>query len=350
MGIQGYASLMLLTVEKDHPHHEQLTEIEEYVQSGANLTRQLLGFARGGKYEIKPTNLNDLIEKTSSMFGRTKKEIRIEKRYEQDLWVVEADRGQIEQTLLNLYVNAWQAMPGGGILCLETANVEFDEDYTGTFDVQPGRYAKVSVTDSGTGMDEKTKNRIFEPFFTTKEMGRGTGLGLATVYGIVKGHKGVITVYSEKGHGTSFHIYLPASDKTMPEESPSVGKIVRGNETVLVVDDEDGIIRVSKALLETMGYRVLTTNNGRDAVEIYRRETATIDLVILDMIMPELGGGETFDLLKEINPQIRVILSSGYSLNDAAGQIMQRGCKGFIQKPFTMQSLSKKIREILDQP
>ncbi|MDD5169401.1 MAG: PAS domain S-box protein, partial [Syntrophales bacterium] len=348
MGIQGYASLMLFNLEANHPHFEQLRKIEEYVQSGANLTRQLLGFARGGKYEIKPTDLNDIIEKTSSLFGRTKKEIRIEKKYETAIWSADVDRGQIEQVLLNLYVNAWQAMPGGGNLLLETANLQLSSQNAETFDAKPGRYVRISITDTGVGMDDKTKIRIFEPFFTTKEMGRGTGLGLATVYGIVKGHNGIINVYSEKGHGTSFHIYLPASDKNIVKENSVTETLVRGDETILLVDDEEGILDVSREILTQLGYRVITARGGREAVEIYREEGKKIDLVILDMIMPQLSGGETFDLLQEINSGIKVILSSGYSLNSMASQIMERGCRSFIQKPFSVSAIAQRIREVLD--
>lgn len=346
MGIQGYASLMMLDMESHHPHHGQLKNIEEYVQSGANLTRQLLAFARGGKYEIKPTNLNEIMEKTATLFGRTKKEIRIETLFEPALWSVDVDRGQMEQVLLNLYVNAWHAMPGGGDLRLETANIrrkgEGGEAADADFD-----HVRISVKDSGVGMDEKTKSRIFEPFFTTKEMGRGTGLGLATVYGIVQGHGGIITVESEKGKGTAFHICLPASHRVVSEVAPSQEALERGKETILMVDDEAGIVSVSKALMAHLGYRVLVATSGREALEIYRKEGRAIDLVILDMIMPGMGGGETFDHLKEMNPEIRVILSSGYSLDGMASRIMKQGCRSFIQKPFNLSSLSQKIREAL---
>jgi two-component system cell cycle sensor histidine kinase/response regulator CckA len=347
MGIQGYTSLMLLKIETGHPQHEMLKKIEEYVQSGGNLTRQLLGFARGGKYEIVPVNLNELVEKTSALFGRTKKELLIEKRYEKDLWTVEVDLGQIEQILLNLFVNAWHAMPGGGTLYLETQNVELDEHYAAPLDTQPGRYVKISVTDTGVGMDEKTKKRIFEPFFTTKEMGRGTGLGLATVYGIVRGHKGIINVYSEKGQGTSFHLYLPASEKAAVAHAPSNERLATGHETILLVDDEDGIVEVTREILIQLGYRVVVAKSGQDALDLYEREGGTVDLVILDMIMPGMSGGDTFDRLKALNPTVRVILSSGYSLNGMASQIMQRGCRSFIQKPFSIAALSQKIREAI---
>ena len=348
MGIQGNTSLVLLNKTSTHPDYERLKGIEEGVRSGAELTRQLLGFARGGKYEVKPTHLNELIENQNRMFGRTKKQITIRDKYEDNLWTVEVDQGQIEQVLLNLYVNAWQAMPAGGDLYIQTENVTLDEDYTKPYAFEPGRYVKISVTDTGVGMDEATQQRIFEPFFTTQEMGRGTGLGLASVYGIIRNHGGIINVYSEKGEGTTFNIYLPASRKQVIEEKKVVGEALKGTETVLLVDDEDMIIDVGVGILEELGYKVLIAKGGKEAVELYRKNKDKIDIVILDMIMPGVGGGATYDRLKKINPDIKVLLSSGYSINGQATEILERGCDSFIQKPFNMRDLSQKIREILD--
>jgi len=198
-------------------------------------------------------------------------------------------------------------------------------------------------------MDESIRKRAFDPFFTTKEMGRGTGLGLASAYGIVKNHNGIINVYSEKGQGTTFNIYLPVSKKEITEEPEPRKEIITGTETILFVDDEKSITEIGQQLLERLGYRVLTAGSGSEAIEIYRRERDRIDLIILDMIMPEMNGGETYDHLKEINPQIKVLLSSGYSLNGQAKTIMDRGCKGFIQKPFTVADISKRVRQILDE-
>jgi PAS domain S-box-containing protein len=348
MGIQGYASLMLLDTATTHPHREKLKSIEQLVQSGADLTRQLLGFSRGGRYETKPTNLNETIEKTSRMFGRTKKEISIFTKYEKELRSVEVDPGQIEQVLMNLYVNAWQAMPGGGTLFLETQNVVLDEYDAMGHDITPGEFVKIAVTDTGVGMDPQTMERIFDPFFTTKEMGRGTGLGLATVYGIVKGHKGIITVTSEKGKGTTFNIYLPVSAKAVPEQKEIQEEILRGKETILIIDDEEAIVATTKEMLENLGYRVMTARSGTEAIEIYKAGRDEIDLVVLDMIMPEMNGGETFDHLKRINPDIKTILSSGYSIDGQAQAILDRGCLAFLQKPFTMHILSQKVRQVLD--
>lgn len=199
-------------------------------------------------------------------------------------------------------------------------------------------------------MDEATRQRIFEPFFTTKEMGRGAGLGLASVYGIIKNHSGFINVYSKKGEGTTFNIYLPASESEISGQKSEISEDVRhGDETVLLVDDEDMIIDIGEQLLENIGYTVLIAKSGKEATEIYEKNKDKIDMVILDMIMPDMSGGDTFDRLKEINPEIKVLLSSGYSINGQATEILERGCDGFIQKPFSMKQLSRKIREILDK-
>jgi two-component system, cell cycle sensor histidine kinase and response regulator CckA len=348
MGIQGYTSLMLLDLAVSHPYYEKLRSIEDQVQSGADLTRQLLGFAQGGRYEVKPTNLNEIIKKTSSMFGRTKKEIAIHRKLKKDLWGVEVDQGQMEQVFLNLYVNAWQAMPGGGDIYLETRNVFLSDDEITRNAIQPGLYVQISIVDTGVGMDEKTRERIFDPFFTTKEMGRGTGLGLAMVYGIIKGHGGAINVTSEPGHGTTFTIYLPGSERNIVEEKTVVIETVKGMETILLIDDEPVNLEVSGELLESLGYRVYMAGGGQEGMEIYEEKRDEIDLVILDMVMPGISGGETFDRLRESNPNIRVLLCSGYSINGQAQSILDRGCNGFIQKPYKMSHLSQKVRELLD--
>jgi len=348
MGILGSASLMLSNIRPNHPHYEGLKDIEQHVQSGAELTKQLLGFARGGRYEVKPIDLNKLIKKTSEMFGRTKKEIKISTKYQMDIWPVEADQSQIEQVILNLYVNAWQAMPGGGDLCLQSENVSLDQNHAKPLGIEHGRYVKLSITDTGAGMDEATRRRIFDPFFTTKEMGRGTGLGLASVYGIVKNHGGIIAVNSQKGEGTTFTIYIPASDMKIVEEKEVSGETLKGTETVLLVDDEDRIVDIGEKTLKFLGYKVLIARDGKEAVELYKKTPAGIDIVILDMIMPEMGGGEVYDCLKEINPHVKVLLSSGYSINGEATEIIKRGCNGFVQKPFSIKELSQRIREILD--
>ncbi|MCE5281746.1 MAG: PAS domain S-box protein [Deltaproteobacteria bacterium] len=347
MGIQGYTSLVLLKTDPSHPSYEKLKRIEEQVQSGADLTRQLLGFAREGRYAVKPTDMNDVLEQSSSMFGKAKKEISVHRKYGKDLWRVEVDRGQMEQMLMSLYINAWQAMPGGGDIFLETKNMILDEKHSLLYPVKPGRYIKISVTDNGTGMDEKTRKRIFDPFFTTKEIGRGTGLGLASVYGIIKGHGGYIDVYSEPGHGTTFTIYIPAVEREPAKEEMTAETIAKGTGTILLVDDEKTILEVSKELLESMGYTIYAAGSGQEATTIYTDKKDEIDLIILDMIMPGISGGEAFDRLRAINSRVKVLLSSGYSITGQAQEILDRGCNGFIQKPFHPEELLSKIREML---
>jgi len=349
MGIQGHASLMLLHIDAKHPLMTHLSGIEDMVQRGSGLTRQLLGFAKAGKYEVKGLDLNRLVEETSEMFGQTKKEIHVHKKYQKEIWPVEADETQIEQVLVNLYVNSWQAMPDGGNLYVETRNVALDEEQTGPFDMKSGNYVKISVTDTGIGMDRAIQERVFDPFFTTKEMERGTGLGLSSAYGIIKNHGGIIHVDSEEGKGSTFSIYLPASEKEVAvREERLADGILRGVETILLVDDEDIILDVGKQMLKEMGYEVLAARDGKEAVDVYRENRDGIDLVILDMIMPGMSGREAYDRMKENDPSLRVLLSSGYSIDGKAAEILERGCDGFIQKPFNIRELSKKIRGILD--
>jgi len=348
MGILGNVSLMLMHFDESHPFHERLKSMEEYVQRGSDLTKQLLGFARGGKYEVRATDLGAFVRRSAEMFGRTKKEIRIHHKASEGLWTVEIDRGQMEQVLLNLFVNAWQAMPGGGDLYLSVENTELAEEELLPYHLRKGRFVKLTVTDTGIGMDEATRERIFEPFFSTKERGRGTGLGLASVYGIVKNHGGFIVVESEIDIGTSFTIFLPASDKQVEGEDRKDSRIHKGKETVLLIDDEEMILEVGTRMLEGLGYRVLTASGGRQGLKVYEQNRDSIDLVILDMIMPDLGGKETFDAMRRQSPSVKVLLSSGYSLDGQAKEILESGCRGFIQKPFSMADLSKKMREILE--
>jgi CheY-like chemotaxis protein len=255
----------------------------------------------------------------------------------------------MEQVLLNLYVNAWQAMPAGGNLYLQTENVRISESEGISFRGKPGSYVKLSITDTGVGMDETTKERIFDPFFTTRQMGRGTGLGLATVYGIMKNHGGFINVYSEIGKGTTFNLYLPISGKSPLEKKTSPGKVWLGSGTLLLVDDEKMILNVTAPILRDLGYKVLTAGSGEEAIEIYKKNKYRIDLVILDVVMPSISGCQTFDRLIEIDPEVKVLLSSGYSINEQTADILKRGGRGFIQKPFDLERLSRKLKEILEK-
>ncbi|MFZ0613469.1 MAG: ATP-binding protein [Desulfobacterales bacterium] len=347
MGVQGRTSLMLSEIGADHPHFENLKGIEDHVRSASNLTRQLLGFARGGRYEVEALDLGLVIREKNRLFGRMQKGIVIQEKLPPDLWMVAADRSQIEQVLLNLYINAWQAMPGSGTLCVQAANIDLDAGGLAAYKLPAGRYVRISVADTGTGMDAATCDRIFEPFFTTKEMGRGTGLGLASAYGIIQSHGGFITVESTEGQGTTFDIYLPATDRPADITARPVAAIQRGAGTILLVDDEKMILAVGSQMLQRLGYEVLTASGGREAVRICKRHHGRIGLVILDFIMPDLGGKETCALLKAVNPAVKVLLSSGYALDGKAGAIAKYGCDGFIQKPFDLNTLSQKISRLL---
>ena len=348
MGIQGHISLLLYDLLQDHPHRERLEEIENYIKRGADLTKQLLGYARGGKYDVKPTNINDMLQNSAELFGRTRKEISISRRFEEELWSVDVDQGQMDQVFLNLFINASQAMPGGGNLDLRTENVVFSGADVKLVGVAEGRYVKISVSDDGMGMDTRTRERIFEPFFSTKPKGVGTGLGLASAYGIIKNHGGGIHVASEPGRGTTFTIYLPVTEARPAVEERREEEIFTGWETIMVVDDEQNNVLVMKEMLEILHYRVIPVGSGQEAVAVYMEKGKEIDLVILDMIMPGISGGRTFDILRGINPDVAVLLASGYSAGGEARAIINRGCRGFIQKPFHLQALSRKVREVLN--
>lgn len=348
MNIQGNVSIMLMDIDPSDPYYENLKKIEASVENAASLTKQILGFARAGKYHIQETDLREIVDKTAKLFGHARKEIAIHTKFGDSIWLVRADQSQMEQALLNIFVNAWQAMPSGGNIYIKVDNVTIDETYITTLAVQLGRYVKISVTDTGVGMDEEIKQRVFDPFFTTREIGRGTGLGLASVYGIVKNHGGFVNVYSEKGKGSTFNIYLPAYEKIKKEEEKKeTGARIPGTGLVLFVDDEQMIIDVGQAILKRLGYSVITATGGEQAVDIYNKNRDKIDLVILDMIMPDMPGSEVFTKIRAINPDAKILLSSGYALDGQASGIMEKGCNGFIQKPFSVNKLSAKLSEIL---
>jgi PAS domain S-box-containing protein len=348
MGIQGNTSLALLDTEAEHPTYEKLLNIASYVKNATELTRQLLGLGKGGKYEVLTCELSSLVNQVVDMFGRTRKELIIHKKFEADPLSVKVDQGQIDQVLLNIFVNAWQAMPGGGSITIETEKAHLDETDVNPFDLPAGDYARLTVTDTGEGIDEKNLARVFDPFFTTKEKERGTGLGLASAYGIIKNHGGIITVSSRRGEGTTFTIFLPITVQSPPVAASPPPSVSASSETILLVDDEAMIIEVGSRMLEKMGYVVLTAAGGKQAVDLLKKHGQGIDLVILDMIMPEMSGSETFNRIKALTPDVRVLLSSGYSVDGQAAEILQRGCEGFIQKPFDIETLSAKVREVLN--
>ena len=349
MGIQGRASLMLMDSDAGHPHYEHLKAIEDHVRSASELTRQLLGLARGGKYEAVPSDLNELIRHTVEMFGRTHKEITLFTVLEPRLWTVEIDRTQIEQVLLNLLVNAWQAMPQGGQITVDSQNVELPaRRCRAPSRSAAGRFVRVGVSDLGVGMDEETRSRIFDPFFTTKEMGAAPAWAWPRPTASSRTMAASSPCRARRAAAAPSMSTCPRPTKTVgtvqeARAEPSPG----GSETILLIDDEEMILDVARQMLVTLGYSVLTAGGGSQALEVFRENHERIDLVILDMIMPQMSGGRVFACLQEIDPRARVLLSSGYSINGQAMEIMRQGCRGFIQKPFSIKDLALKIREVL---
>ncbi len=350
-GIQGYAELLLLNIGPDHPEYRKLQAISQAAVRGGELVKRLLTFARkvDGKQQI--LHLNSEVRTVKKLLERTiPRMIRISLDLREDLKTVRADPIQIEQVLMNLSVNAKDAMPGGGDLRIETRNEILDASYCRTHaEVKPGAYVSLSVSDTGHGMEKEVLDKIFTPFFTTKEMGKGTGLGLAMVFGIVKDHGGHITCYSEPGKGTLVKILLPAAGETADatEETPpplSEG----GNETIMIVDDEPYILDMAEQILEQFGYRVLMADDGNSAAELYRRNADEIDLVILDLNMPGLGGWDCLRRLLDINPDVKVVIASGFSANGALRNEMAPRVAGFINKPYHLRELVEIVRKILD--
>jgi len=351
MAIEGLASLILQDTGADHPHYATLTKIEKQVKNGAKLTAQLLGYARRERSESTLIDLNHVVRETAEAFGRTRKQIAINLDLDDALRPVDANPGQIEQVLLNLCVNAADAMSDGGRLSFKSSNATREVMQNHARMPIRGEYVQLDVQDSGVGMDEATRERIFEPFFTTKEMGRGTGLGLASVFGIVKSLGGFIEVDSEIERGTTFRIFLPASSRILTADLQPAREqtVMTSSRTVLLVDDEEVVLDVGVQMLQHFGYAVLPAANGQEALRIYAENKEKIDLVILDMVMPDMGGRAVYDRLKQCNSEVKVLLSSGYSLSGEASEIMKSGCNGFIQKPFNIKELTAQIDHILQQ-
>jgi two-component system, cell cycle sensor histidine kinase and response regulator CckA len=346
-GILAGLSLIELRLGSDSLHDAEIQEIKGLVLRGADVVGQLLGFARRGKYTVRPVDLAKVIKKMRAMFGRTRRDLTIQYDFAPGLKAVLMDNTQLEQVLLNLFLNAGHAMPDGGRLMLRARDVALSNEQTEVYGVTPGCFVELVIADTGVGMDAATQARIFEPFFTTKPTGLGSGLGLASVYGIIKNHGGMITVDSELGKGTAFTLFLPATDLHPEKDVISSTEIHRGEGTILVVDDEVGLLTSLSKALETLGYKVLTAIGGAEAVEIVREHRDELSLVILDLIMPEMSGAKTYDALRKIAPKLKVLLSSGYSIEGQADELLARGYSGFIQKPFDLARLSAKLKEIL---
>ncbi|MBT7261988.1 MAG: response regulator [Desulfobacula sp.] len=354
MGIQGHLSLLQLNVDATQKVTTHAMHIGRLVETASELTKRLLGFARGGKYQISTLNINELFTSTLTIFKPTRKDIIIHERYEKNLLPVNADSSQIEQVFINLLANASQAMTGSGDIFVTTQNSMINEDHDYPFEVKPGRYTKLTIKDTGIGMDLETQKKIFDPFFSTKEIGnnKGRGLGLSTVYGIIKNHGGFILVDSEKTKGASFHIWLPASNnipvKKIKKPRP-FDQLQKGSETVLLVDDDEAVINIGKAFLEKLGYKPIIAKNGLEAIEIFRSYKYEISLVVLDLNMPETDGKQAFSEIKKIRENARILISTGQVIDDEIEGFLNQGCHGFIQKPFSLNTFAKTLRKIIDK-
>ncbi len=349
--VLGYSEFMLQRKKEGEPDYDGLKKIYQAGKRGADLVQSLLTFSRKVETKYVPVNLNQEIIQVQRLLSRTiPKTIKIDLHLGGDLESIKADPSQVGQVLMNLGVNARDAMPNGGILTIETANVRLDKEYCSShLDATPGNYVLLTISDTGQGMDKKTLSHIFEPFFSTKEKGKGTGLGLATVYGIVKQHDGRIMCFSEPGHGTRFKIYLPAIQaEEITETPPNELAILGGTETVLLVDDDDVVRDLGATLLVDFGYKVIAASNGKEALEIYHREGERISLIILDLIMPEMDGMKCLAEVLRVNPKAKVIIASGYSESGSGSGAMARGAKGYVPKPYNIRQLLNAIREILD--
>lgn len=352
-GILGYANIIKSNAQLGDSVHKGADVIEVAAKRAARLTEQLLGFARKGKHQNVPVDLHDTVREAIDLLNRTiDKRISIKQHFHVEKATVLGDPGQMQQVLLNLAINARDAMPTGGDLVFETNLVDIDETFCKTHPgTVPGKYIMASVSDTGCGISDNVRERIFEPFFTTKEIGKGTGMGLAMVYGIVKNHKGSIWVYSEVDRGTIVKVYFPVfgTAETSNESVPE-GEIKHGSGRIILVDDEEVVRDVAAAMLETIGYDVIQAAGGQDAVELFKDNHDTIDLAIIDMIMPKMGGRECFLAFREIDPNMRAILSTGFGLDGAAQEIIDLGMQGFIQKPYVLRELSNAVARVMDKP
>ena len=348
MAIQGNLSLISMSLRPDHPVRKHLDRINQSTEKGSRLAREILSFAKVGKFVVMETDLNKILKSTSRMFVRSNATLRVHEIYQEDLWPTRVDRVQIGQVLLGLYMNASEAMPQGGDLYLQSENVHLDESYGLPVDSSPGRYVKISLTDSGMGLDKESRRRIFEPFYSPYRPVRYEGLGLAATYGIIRSHGGFINVYSEKGQGTTFNIYLPVARKETAERVNDV-KICRGSETILMVDDDIAALRVGREIMERQGYRVMTAENGAEAVDIYTEYHPTVQLVLMDVVLPDFNADQLYNKLRNTNANVLVVLTSGFNVNKKIASLLDRGCVDFVQKPFQSHALCHKVRAALDR-
>ena len=350
--IQGYSDLLLLKNKKAESGNKELQQIKDATQRASELTQQLLTFSRKVESKLRPIHMNNEIKQVNKLFKRTiPKMIETQLNLADNLRMINGDPAQLGQVLMNLGVNARDAMPDGGKLVIETDNITLDKEYFKThLGATPGDYVCIIISDTGQGMDKETLDHIFEPFYTTKDVGKGTGLGLAIVYGIVKNHKGYITCYSEPGMGTTFKIYFPSIDgKLRLEEKKSEDALTGGTETILLVDDDKHILNLGLEMLSNFGYTVFTAPDGESALEFYKDKQGEIDLIIVDLIMPGMGGKKFLEELLKRNPKAKVIMSSGHAPNGPVKTAITAGAKSFIGKPYETHQILHEVRRVLDE-
>jgi len=351
--ISGSVQLLLLNRDEGHPDHKQLSNISQAATRASDLIRRMLTFSRKVEVKKSPVDLNGLIRNILTLLERTiPRMVVIRTVLAPDLAAISADPSQMEQVIMNLANNAAQAMDGSGLMIIETDNFPVRERYSSaSFVLDPGDYVMMKVTDNGPGMDESTRLRIFEPFFTTKGPGKGTGLGLASVYGIVTGHGGQITCYSEPGVGTSFLIFLPALQTGMlpPQHAPEIDRLIGGDETILLIDDEQAILAIAHAVLAQHGYHLFTARTAEEGLEIYHHQRGRIDLVILDLGMAGMGGIKCLETIRSLDPQARVIVASGYAGHEIAADPGRYGAAAFLAKPYPLNRLVTLARNVLDR-
>lgn len=349
--ILGSTAIMKRKLKRNDVWYRFVDIIETAAKRGAGLTRQLLTFARKSNVQFKPLILNDIVRETLQLFERSiDKTITIEEQLASEVYIINGDDGQIQQAILNLLINARDAMEEGGAIAVECKVVDFDkESQRNLGETKSGKYVSILIADTGTGMDRATQRRIFEPFFTTKDQGKGTGLGLSVVYGVVNSHNGFITIQSEPGEGSEFTLFFPLlTDLESIKRATKQPRLLRGDEKVLVVDDEEPVSEVISGMLKDLGYKVTVVNSGQRALSLYRRKRR-FDIIVLDINMPEMSGKETFHKLKEMDPAVRVIISTGYGTKSMESLPLREAVDGFLEKPYQMEELSRTLRAVLDR-
>lgn len=345
MSIQGFISIIFLDLPKDHPHYASMQTIEDLIKRGADLTTKLLGYARHGNYATEPTDLRKTVRIEIKNFQKSYKNVTLDEQVPETIWQVAADYTQMKQVFKDLFANAGEAMPNGGSLFVEMENTILKERFTEPYNRNPGPYVKISIRDTGVGMDQATCERVFEPFFSTKHFSKGAGLGLPAAYGIVNNHGGIILLESKKDQGTNITVYWPA----LPKASPGITDDTAGvQHTVLVVDDDIVIRKLLEKALTKLNYKVLTATDGHEAEQIIQADPEQIDVAIIDIILPDVSGTEVVEAVRDLAPHTKFILISGFPESRIVKDSMRDTRQAFLQKPIQPSILSQTIRQLLD--